>query len=96
MRFRRLTSVALLAFTVVGVLGGTAVADPPACPTSNTLSNLADLQAFVIAAGGDAGQELTDFFEFVDANDDGLICYKTLPEATPFPTPPLLAGDNRL
>jgi hypothetical protein len=86
----------LIAVVALGVLGGSAVAAPPACPAADTLSDLPDLQAFVIAAGGDANQELIDFFEHIDENDDGLICYKTLPEATPFPTPPLLAHDNRL
>jgi hypothetical protein len=75
---------------------GTASAKPPQCPASNELADLPEVEAFVLEAGGEIGQELTDFFHFIDENEDGLICFKTLPEATPFPTPPLLATDNRL
>ena len=80
----------------LGALQGTATAAPRPCPSSAELADLPELEAFVVAAGGMTGPELTGFFQLVDENQNGLICFKTLPEATPFPTPPLLAGDDRL
>lgn len=95
-RARALLVMTLVGFGVVGGLGGTASAKPPACPSAYELADLEELEDFVLAAGGEIGGELTAFFEVVDENVDRLICFKTLPDATPFPTPPLLAGDNRL
>ena len=95
---RILVSVLTCAICLGGsvTLAGSASAKPQSCPSAYELSDLSELEAFVIAAGGEIGTELTGFFEIVDENDDGLICFKTLPEATPYPTPPLLAGDNKL
>lgn len=96
---RRVLTIVLVSASLVGVLGvlgGPAVAKPPQCPRAYELADLPEVEAFVLAAGGVIGPELTDFVEFVDGNDDGFICFKTLPEATPYPTPPLLAGDNKL
>jgi hypothetical protein len=94
---RALKIACLIAATCLLLLAGagSASADPPECPRSNELATLAELEEVVLEAGGEIGEQLTSFFEFVDENDDGLICYKLLPEATPFPTPPFLAGDNR-
>jgi hypothetical protein len=95
-RARSLLVLTLVGFGVVGGLGGTAAATQPACPSAFELADLAELEDFVLAAGGEIGGELTAYFEVVDENVDGLICFKRLPDATPLPTPPLLAGDNRL
>jgi hypothetical protein len=59
------------------------------------LMTLEQLEALVETAGGQTGSELTAYFDFIDENGDGLGCFKTLPEATPLPTPPLLGTDNR-
>ena len=95
---------ALAVATVLALTGGMlvlaaspAAAKPAACPNAYELADLAELQAFVANAGGDPSDpELLGFFEFVDMNVDGFICFKTLPEATPFKSPPLLAGDNKV
>jgi hypothetical protein len=79
----------------MAIPAGAAQADPAPCPASRDLMTLAELEALVEAAGGQTGAELTAFFGFVDENGDGLACFKTLPEATPYPTPPLQGMDNR-
>ena len=88
--------ICLIALGVPSASMHVATAKAPTCPAAYELADLPELEAFVEAAGGMTGAELTAFFELVDENDDGLICFKTLPQATPLPTPPLLASDNRV
>jgi hypothetical protein len=101
MRIRSLVVLAATLSVVVGTPAGSADAVPPPhanpspCPRSMDLMTLEQLEAFVEAAGGQTGPALTAFFEFIDENGDGVGCFKTLPEATQLPTPPLLGTDNR-
>lgn len=94
MRVRSILTMSLIAGVLV-IPGGAVQADPAPCPSSRDLMSLEELEALVEDAGGQTGEELTAFFEFVDENGDGVACFKTLPEATPFPTPPLQGMDNR-
>jgi len=91
----RVLCVALGVVCLMGLPVGAVSAAPPRCPAAYELSDLAEMERFVLDAGGQIGPELTGFFLHIDENGNGSISFKTLPEATPLPTPPLLAHDDR-
>lgn len=91
----RMSLVVGAALVAVGLMSTVSSAAPPPCPSSRALTTLPQLEAFVVAAGGETGPALTDFFEHVDENGNGLICFKVLPDATPYPTPPIQGMDDR-
>jgi hypothetical protein len=95
MRIRSIALASALALTASLFVGVGSVAAAKPCPSGYTAYTYAELEDFVIDAGGDPSLGLEPYFEHIDANGNGTACFKTLPEATPYPTPPLLGHDDK-
>lgn len=97
MHVKALILSCVIGLGVTALASGTAVAEPRPCPRAYFGPwDYPQLEAFVLGAGGDPSLGLEPYFDHIDANEDGYACFKTLPAATPLPTPPLLGHDNRL
>jgi hypothetical protein len=96
MRIRSIALACVLGLGASVSFGAGAVAAPKPCASGFSAYTYAELEAYVVDAGGDPGLGLEPYFDHIDANGNGTACFKTLPEATPYPTPPLLGQDDRI
>jgi hypothetical protein len=91
---KRLLAISLcavgVAFTSVATAGTAAAAPPPktGCPGGFQLTPLEDVLAV-------ADPNFVDAINARDANNDGLLCFKLLPDAIPLFDPTFLFDDNK-